>query len=167
MPYGWWIMNRIGFGFDSHRFVAGRPLMLAGVQVPHDKGLAGHSDGDAALHALIDALFAAAGLADIGDHFPPTDPQWKNVRSAEMVTEAFSEVTEMGWSVVNCDVTIVTEEPSLKEHKATMRERVADLLGLDATAVSVKAKTAEGMGPIGAGEGLAAFAVVLLEEADG
>jgi len=166
LPYGWRIMNRIGFGFDSHRFVEGRPLMLAGVRVPSEKGLAGHSDGDAALHALIDALFAAAGLADIGDHFPPTDPRWKDIRSSELVTDAFAEVTEMGWSVVNCDVTIVTEKPRLTEHKAIMRERIADLLGLETSAVAVKAKTAEGMGPIGAGEGLAAFAVVLLEEVD-
>ena len=160
-------MNRIGFGFDSHRFEKGKPLMLGGVEVPHDRGLAGHSDGDAALHALIDALFGAAGLADIGEHFPNTDPQWKGIASSELVTEAFAELTEMGWTVVNCDLTIVAEQPKLDEHKPVMRERIADLLGLDTSAVTVKAKTAEGMGLIGAGEGVAVFAVVLLEEAEG
>ena len=123
-------MNRIGFGFDSHRFEKGKPLMLGGVEVPHDRGLAGHSDGDAALHALIDALFGAAGLADIGEHFPNTDPQWKGIASSELVTEAFAELTEMGWTGVNCDL-------------------------------------AEGMGLVGAGEGVAVFTVVLLEEAEG
>ncbi|MHC4718787.1 MAG: 2-C-methyl-D-erythritol 2,4-cyclodiphosphate synthase, partial [Planctomycetota bacterium] len=146
-------MNRIGFGFDSHRFAEGRPLMLAGVNVPYGRGLAGHSDGDAALHALIDAMYSAAGLPDIGEHFPDTDPQWAKAASADLATEALSELTEMGWVVANCDVTIVLEEPSLKEYKPVMRERVADLLGLDTSVVSIKAKTAEGMGLLGAGEG--------------
>jgi len=160
-------MNRVGFGFDSHRFVSGRPLVLGGVRVEHDRGLAGHSDGDAALHALIDALFAAAGLGDIGEHFPDTDPRWKDADSAALLSEAMAELAQMGWEVVNCDVTIVAEAPRLGSYKEPMRQRIADLLGMDASAVSVKAKTAEGMGLVGAGEGLAAFAVVLLEEADG
>ena len=138
--------------------------MLAGVQVEHDRGLAGHSDGDAPLHALIDAMFAAAGLEDIGEHYPDTDPKWTDASGAALLSEAVTELAQMGWAVSNCDVTIVTEAPQLGKHKPQMRERVADLLGLDTSAVAVKAKTAEGMGPIGAGEGLAAFAVVLLEE---
>ena len=160
-------MIRVGFGFDSHRFVAGRPLMLCGVRVEHDRGLAGHSDGDAALHALTDALFAAAGLGDIGQHFPDTDPRWKDADSAALLEEAMAELAQMGWEVVNCDVTIVAETPRLEPYKEPMRQRIADLLGMDASAVSVKAKTAEGMGLVGAGEGLAAFALVLLEESDG
>jgi 2-C-methyl-D-erythritol 2,4-cyclodiphosphate synthase len=156
-------MNRTGFGFDSHRFVDGKPLKLAGVLVPHPQGLLGHSDGDAALHALIDAMFGAAGLADIGEQFPDTDPRWKDADSAVLLAEAVGLLLQMGWSVVNCDITIICQAPRLSTHKAAMRERIADQLGLDAQAVSVKAKTAEGMGFCGAGEGLAAFAVVLLE----
>jgi len=159
-------MKRIGFGFDSHRFAPGRPLVIAGVRVEHDRGLAGHTDGDAALHALIDAMFGAAGLADIGEHFPDTDPKWKDADSTVLLTEAVAEVTQMGWAIENCDLTIVAETPKLGAQKGVMRERIADLLGLDSSAVAVKAKTAEGMGFIGSGEGLAAFAVVLLEELD-
>jgi 2-C-methyl-D-erythritol 2,4-cyclodiphosphate synthase len=159
-------MNRVGFGYDCHRFVADRPLVLAGVRVKYGRGLAGHSDGDAALHALIDAMFSAAGLADIGDHFSDTDPKWKDVDSTVLVAEAVIELAQMGWMVVNCDITIVTEAPKLGKYKSKMRERVADLLGLDSSAACVKAKTAEGMDAIGAGEGLAAYAVVLLEELD-
>jgi len=157
-------MNRVGFGFDSHRFEAGRPLMLAGVQIEHDRGLAGHSDGDAALHALIDAMLGAAALGDIGEMFPDTDARWKDADSGKLVVEVIGHLAGMGWEVVNCDLTIVTETPRLEPHKAAMRERVADLLGADPISVGLKAKTAEGMGLIGAGEGLAAFAVVLIEE---
>lgn len=138
--------------------------MLAGVHVEHNLGLAGHSDGDAPLHALIDAMLGAAGLDDIGDMFPDTDPAWDNVDSDVMVTEVVSELARMGLIVINSDVTIITEAPKLTAHKQAMRERVADLLGTDTTNVSVKAKTAEGMGPIGTGEGLVALAVVLLED---
>jgi len=138
--------------------------MLAGIHVEHDLGLAGHSDGDAPLHALIDAMLGAAGLDDIGEMFPDTDPAWANVDSDVMVTEVVSELARLGLIVINSDVTIITEAPKLTAHKQAMRERVADLLGTDTTNVSVKAKTAEGMGPIGAGEGLVAFVVVLLED---
>ena len=157
-------MNRIGFGFDSHRFEAGRPLMLAGVRVACDRGLAGHSDGDAVLHALIDAMLGASALGDIGELFPDTDAKWAGADSGLMVTEVVDHISSMGWAVANCDVTVITEAPRLAEHKQAMRERIADLLGIDETVVGVKAKTAEGMGLVGAGEGLAAFAVVLLEE---
>lgn len=157
-------MNRIGFGFDSHRFVKGRALKLGGVEVKYDRGLGGHSDGDAAMHALIDAMFGPAGVGDIGEHFPDTEEKWKNADGTALLTEALNIVLLMGWAPVNCDLTIVTEKPNLSEYKQTMREKIADLLGLDFTAVSIKAKTAEGMGPIGAGEGLAVFAAVLMEE---
>ena len=157
-------MDRVGLGFDSHRFVTGRPLMLAGVRVEHDRGLAGHSDGDAALHALIDAILGAAGLGDIGEMFPDTDPAWAGVDSGTMLTEVVSDLARMGLVVANCDLTVIAEAPKLSRYKHAMQERVADLLGADTSVVSVKAKTAEGMGPIGAGEGLAAFAVVMIED---
>jgi 2-C-methyl-D-erythritol 2,4-cyclodiphosphate synthase len=157
-------MNRIGMGFDSHRFVKGRPLKLCGVSIDHELGLAGHSDGDAALHALIDAMLGASGMGDIGEHFPDTQKEWKNADSSLLVYEAMEIVLQSGWVPINCDVTIITEAPGLKMRRHERRERIADLLGLDSTAVSVKAKTAEGMGLIGGGEGLAAFAVVLMEE---
>lgn len=159
-------MNRVGFGFDSHRFADDRPLKLCGVPIEHDRGLAGHSDGDAPLHALIDAMLAAAGMGDIGDYFPDTDKKWKDADSSWMLSEAMQIVLLAGWAPVNCDLTIVTEAPKLKPQRTRMRERVADLLGLDSTSVSVKAKTADGMGPIGAGEGLVAWAIVLMEEID-
>jgi 2-C-methyl-D-erythritol 2,4-cyclodiphosphate synthase len=156
-------MNSTGFGFDSHRFVDGKPLKLGGVLVEHPQGLLGHSDGDAALHALIDAMLGAAGLGDIGEHFPDTEARWKDADSAMLLGEAVGLLLQMGWSVVNCDITIICQAPRLGAYKMAMRERIADQLGLDPQAVSVKAKTAEGMGFCGAGEGLAAFAVVLLE----
>ena len=158
-------MNRIGFGFDSHRFVEGRPLVLGGIRIEHDRGLAGHSDADAAMHAVIDAMLGAAGLDDIGEFFPDTDEKYKDADSSVMLVEVLGELAQMGMAVVNCDVTIVTEQPKLSAYKIPMRERIAELLGLDISVVSVKAKTAEGMGPIGSSEGLAAFAVVMVEEA--
>ena len=157
-------MNRVGLGFDSHRFEAGRPLLLGGIRIKHDKGLAGHSDADAVLHAIIDALFGAAAAGDIGEHFPDSDPAWAGADSATMLTEAQMLLAEMGWMVGNCDVTIICEAPKLGDLKFEMRQRIADLLGLDASFVSVKAKTAEGMGLVGKGDGVAAFAVVMLEE---
>jgi 2-C-methyl-D-erythritol 2,4-cyclodiphosphate synthase len=156
-------MNRTGFGFDSHRFVDGKPLKLCGVPVEHPQGLQGHSDGDAALHALMDAMFGAAGLGDIGEHFPDTDPKWKDADSVVLLGEAVGLLVQMGWSVINCDITIICQAPKLSPHKMAMREKIADQLGLDPMAVGVKAKTAEGMGFCGTGEGLAAYAVVLLE----
>ena len=138
--------------------------MLGGVRIEHDRGLAGHSDADAALHAVIDAMLGAAGLGDIGEFFPDTDKKNKNADSEIMLVSVLGEISQMGMEVVNCDVTIVAEAPKLTKYKMPMRERIADLLGLDISVVSVKAKTAEGMGLIGEGEGLAAFAVVLLEE---
>ena len=159
-------MIRIGFGFDSHRLEAGstKPLVVCGVKVPHEKGLVAHSDGDAPIHALIDAMFGAAGIGDIGEQFPDTNPRFANMDSLKLLTEAMTMLAEMGWVVVNADVTVVLQAPRLEAHKLPMRQRLADMLGLDTSMVSVKAKTAEGLGAIGAGDGLAAYAVVLLEE---
>ena len=159
-------MNRIGYGWDSHRFVEGRPLVLAGVKIEHDKGLLGHSDGDAALHALIDALLGAAGLGDIGEHFPDADPRYKDADSALLLTETMSLISQAGWGVVNCDLTVITQAPKMSPHKPALRERIADLVGVDAAQVSVKAKSNEGMGWIGRGEGLAVVAVVMVEQDD-
>ena len=139
--------------------------MLGGIRIKHDRGLDGHSDADAVLHAVIDAMLGAAGLGDIGEFFPDTDKKNTNADSGIMLVSVLGEIAQMGIEVANCDVTIVTEAPKLTKYKMPMRERIADLLGLDISVVSVKAKTAEGMGLIGSGEGLAAFAVVLLEEA--
>ena len=155
-------MNRVGFGYDSHRFVAGRPLMLGGVRVEHDFGLAGHSDADAVLHALTDAVLGAIGAGDIGELFPDSDPRWADADSSQFLTRAVALAAEGGFRVTNADVTVLAESPRLGEHKATMRDRIADLLGVRAENVAVKAKTNEGMGAIGRGEGIAALAAVLL-----
>jgi len=157
-------MARIGFGYDSHRFVAGRPLVLGGVRVVHEFGLAGHSDADAVLHAVIDALLGAAGLGDIGEHFPDSDDRYRNADSAALTAHAVGLVAAVGLRVTNCDVTIVTEQPKLGPYKPAMRNRIAELLRVEPAQVNVKAKTNERMGWIGQGEGLAATAVVLLEE---
>jgi len=157
-------MPRIGLGYDSHRFVAGRPLVLGGVRIAHAFGLAGHSDADAVLHAVIDALLGAAGLGDIGEHFPDSDERFRGADSAALTAHAVGLVSAAGLRVGNCDVTVVTELPKLGPHKQAMRERIAALLHVEPDRVSVKAKTNEKMGPIGQGEGMAAMAVVLLEE---
>ena len=157
-------MIRVGFGFDSHRFEPSKPLMLGGIRIEHDKGLAGHSDADAVLHALIDAMLGAAGLGDIGEFFPDTDEKWKDADSVTMTVNTLNEIALLGYGVASCDITVIAEQPKLQPYKLKMRERIAEILGLETSAVSVKAKSAEGMGFIGAGEGLAAFAVVVLEE---
>lgn len=156
-------MQRIGMGYDSHRFAPGRPLVLGGVRIEHDRGLAGHSDADAALHALTDAILGALGEDDIGQHFPDTDPQWKDADSSRFVRHAVELAGRRGWSVANCDLTIVAEQPKLGPHKQAMKHRIAELLGVPAERVAVKAKTNERMGWIGRGEGLAVMAAVLLE----
>jgi len=158
-------MSRIGFGYDSHRFITGRPLILGGVWVEYDLGLAGHSDADAVLHAVIDALLGAAGLGDIGEHFPDSDERFRNANSAMLLAHATGLVAAAGYRVANCDVTIITELPKLGPYKPAMRERIAVLLNVEPTQVNVKAKTNEKMGWIGQAEGLAATAVVLLGEA--
>jgi 2-C-methyl-D-erythritol 2,4-cyclodiphosphate synthase len=156
-------MIRIGTGYDSHRFDAARDLVLGGVQIPDHPGLAGHSDGDAIAHAVIDAVLGAAAAGDVGSHFPPTDPRWKGADSIELLTIATHAVRQLGWRVVNVDVTVVCESPKIRPHADQMCARLADGLGLLAEQVSVKGKTNEGMGWIGAGEGLAVHAVALIE----
>ncbi len=154
---------RIGVGYDSHRFAPGRRLVLGGVEVPHALGLAGHSDADAVAHAVTDAVLGAAALGDIGTHFPPSDERWRDADSLELLRHAVALAAAAGWAVANVDVTVICETPRLGAHVPAMRERLAAALGVAAGAVSIKAKTNEGMGWIGRAEGLAAMAVVLLQ----
>ena len=153
---------RVGLGWDRHRLVAGRRLVLGGMEIPHDRGLEGHSDGDVLLHAVVDALLGAAGLGDIGDRFPPSDPKWKDADSRSLLAEALAEVRRADWTPVNVDMVLVAEAPRLGERKAALAAGVASLLGLPPGAANLKAKTAEGLGPEGAGECMEAHAVVLL-----
>lgn len=154
---------RIGEGWDTHQLVSGRPLVLGGVTIPHSHGLLGHSDADALLHAITDALLGGAGLGDIGSHFPDTDPAFRGADSVILLQEAARRVRAAGWRPVNIDSTIVAQAPRLASHIAAMRERIAAALGLPADAVNVKAKTAEGMGPVGEGRAIEARAVCLLQ----
>lgn len=153
---------RTGMGFDVHRLAAGEELWLGGVLVPHDKGLAGHSDADVALHALVDALLGAVGEGDIGSHFPPSDPQWRGASSGRFVEHAAALVDTAGYRIVNVDLTIICEAPKIGPHRDAMRARVAELLEIDVCGVSVKATTTEGLGLTGRGEGIAAQAVATL-----
>jgi 2-C-methyl-D-erythritol 2,4-cyclodiphosphate synthase len=150
---------RIGIGYDAHRLVPDRPLVLGGVTIPHDRGLAGHSDADVLLHALADALLGAAALGDLGGHFPDTDPEWEGADSLALLSTVVEEVGEAGYVPHNVDATVVLERPKLRPHIDSMRENIADGLGLDPAAVSVKATTNEGLGAVGAEEGAAAHAV--------
>ena len=156
----------IGIGYDSHRFAEGRPLVLGGVRIPHELGLAGHSDADAVCHALTDALLGAAGLGDIGAHFPPDDARWKDADSLELLRRVVALLAERGLAPGNVDVTVVCEAPRLGPHRDAMRARLAGVLGLDAARVSVKGKSNEGMGWIGRGEGIAALAVAMVVASD-
>ena len=153
----------IGFGYDSHRLVAGRPLILGGVHVEHELGLEGHSDADVLTHAVIDALLGAAGLGDIGERFPDTDERWRDADSIELLREVGAVLRAEGLRVVNVDVTVVLERPKLLPHRPAMRARLAEALGLDERRVNVKATTGEGMGFVGRGEGAAAMAVAAVE----
>ncbi len=153
---------RIGEGWDTHALVTGRPLVLGGVTIPHSHGLLGHSDADALLHAITDALLGAAGLGDIGQHFPDTDAQFQGADSAELLQQAARRVAAAGWAIVNIDSTIVAQAPKLAPHIPAMRVRIAAVLGLAEGAVNVKAKTAEKMGPVGEGRAIEARAVCLL-----
>jgi len=157
---------RIGQGFDVHRFAApedARPLMLMGCEIPNDRGLLGHSDADVMLHALMDALLGAAGLGDIGQHFPDTDPAFKGADSARLLERVMGDLSERGWRVVNADVCLIGERPKIGAHRLRMRDRVAPILGIPAENLNVKATTTEKLGFTGRGEGLAAQAVVLIE----
>ncbi|MDP3629211.1 MAG: 2-C-methyl-D-erythritol 2,4-cyclodiphosphate synthase [Hydrogenophaga sp.] len=153
---------RVGEGWDVHALVEGRKLILGGVEIPYEKGLLGHSDADALLHAITDALLGAAGLGDIGRHFPDTDPQFKGADSAVLLAEAAARVRARGWQIGNVDSTIVAQAPKMAPHIAAMRERIAAVLGLSADQVNVKAKTAEKLGPVGEGLSIEARAIVLL-----
>ncbi|MEE9284257.1 MAG: 2-C-methyl-D-erythritol 2,4-cyclodiphosphate synthase [Dehalococcoidia bacterium] len=155
---------RIGIGYDIHRFEEGRPLVLGGVPIPGETGLGGHSDADALLHAIIDALLGAAGLGDIGQHFPADDPAYRDADSLELLASAVAMVAEAGLRVESVDATVIAERPRLAPHLAGMRERIADTLGAPPARVNVKATTNEGIGALGRGEGIAALAVALLDE---
>jgi len=154
----------IGQGIDAHRFGAGRPLVLGGVRVPHKEGLVAHSDGDVAIHALCDALLGAAGLGDIGRHFPDTDATYAGIDSRVLLRQVVGRLTERGLAVHNVDLTIVAQRPRLASYVADMNRVLAGDLGCPAERVNVKATTTEGMGFTGRGEGIAALAVVMLQE---
>jgi len=154
---------RTGMGFDAHRFIAGDHVWLCGVKIPHDKGLKGHSDADAGLHALTDAILGAIGAGDIGQHFPPSDPKWRGANSAQFLEHAAGLMRDMGGTVTHCDVTLICEKPKVGPHRDAMRGRIAEILGVDLARVSVKATTTEGMGFTGRGEGLAAQAVATIK----
>ena len=153
---------RFGLGYDSHAFGAKRPLVLGGVKIKHTSGLKGHSDGDAVAHAVMDALLGAAAMGDVGRLFPDTDPRWKGADSLQLLADVRRRVVAAGYSIVNVDVTVITEQPKLAPHADTMRARLATVLGVASGAVSVKAKTNEGLDDIGKGKGLQVFAVAAL-----
>ena len=154
---------RIGQGYDVHAFTEGRPLILGGVTVPYDKGLAGHSDADVLLHAICDALLGAAGLGDIGKHFPDTDPAYAGADSRELLRKVISLVIAQGLKVVNLDSTVIAQAPKLASYIDTMRANIADDLDVSLDCVNVKATTTEKLGFTGRGEGIAAMAIVLLD----
>ena len=155
---------RVGVGTDIHRLAEERKLMLGGVQVPFGMGLLGHSDGDAVLHAVVDALLGAAGMGDIGTFFPDTDPKWKDADSKTFLFAVKEKLTEKKWEVVNVDVTIHAEQPRLEPFKGQIKRVIAGLLGIDFNAVNIKAKTNNGLGEIGTGEAIGATAVAMLRK---
>ena len=155
---------RVGEGWDTHALVEGRPLMLGGVQIPFEKGLLGHSDADVLLHAITDALLGAAGLGDIGQHFPDTDATYKGADSAKLLRTAYEHVKQLGWHLGNVDCTIVAQAPKLAPHRSDIRSSIAKALGMAESQVNVKAKTAEKMGPVGEGLSMEARAVVLIHK---
>jgi 2-C-methyl-D-erythritol 2,4-cyclodiphosphate synthase len=156
---------RIGEGWDTHALVPGRKLMLGGIEIPHDRGLLGHSDADALLHAITDAVLGAAGLGDIGRHFPDTDAAFAGADSSLLLAEAARRVRAAGWDIGNVDSTIVAQAPKMAPHIPAMRERIAAALAIAVDCVNVKAKTAEKMGPVGEGRAIEARAVCLLQRA--
>jgi 2-C-methyl-D-erythritol 4-phosphate cytidylyltransferase / 2-C-methyl-D-erythritol 2,4-cyclodiphosphate synthase len=155
-------MIRTGTGYDVHRLATGEELWLCGIKIAHDKGLAGHSDADVGLHALTDAILGAAALGDIGDHFPPTDPQWRGASSDRFLAHAVKLASEAGFALSNVDLTLICEAPKIGPHRLAMRQRVAEILGVDVDAVSIKATTTEKLGYTGRGEGIAAQAIATL-----
>ena len=159
-------MSLVGIGYDSHRLAPGRRLILGGVEIPHEQGLDGHSDADVLTHALIDALLGAAGLGDIGEHYPDTDERYRDADSVELLRTVVASIADAGLVVVNVDCTVVMEAPKLSPHKQEIRTRLAAALGLPQERVNVKASTGEGIGFVGRGEGVAALAVASLRLAD-
>jgi len=158
-------MIRIGLGHDTHRLGPGAGLVIGGITIPHDRAAIGHSDADVLLHALTDALLGAAALGDIGEMFPDTDPANRGRDSADMLRRAMARVAEAGWRIVNLDCVVFAQRPKILPHRAAIRERIAEILGIDDSAVWLKAKTGEGVGPIGEELAIAAECVVLIERA--
>lgn len=154
---------RVGFGYDVHRLVEGRPLVLGGVTIPHTLGLDGHSDADVLVHALMDALLGAAGLRDIGYYFPPSDPAFKGADSVQLLTKVVELLREEGWRPVNVDMTLLAERPKINPHVEAMRAKLSEALGIEPRRVGIKATTNESLGFVGREEGMAAHAVALLE----
>ena len=155
--------SRSGIGYDSHRFAEGRRLILGGVEIPSDRGLTGHSDADVLTHAVIDALLGAAGLGDIGQHFPDTDERWRDADSMELLAEVCTFLEDHGWTIGHLDATVVCEAPKLGPHRDAIRRSLAERAGLKALDVNVKFTTNEGMGWVGSGEGAAAMAIATVE----
>lgn len=159
--------QRTGIGYDLHPLVAGRRLVLGGVEIPYERGLLGHSDADALCHAITDALLGAAGLGDIGQHFPDTDPQYKDARSLNLLRRAVKMVWREKMGVVNVDATVIAEEPLLTPYLPKMRAAIAEVLGVEPDRVNLKATRSEGLGPLGAKQAVAALAVLTLDESSG
>jgi 2-C-methyl-D-erythritol 2,4-cyclodiphosphate synthase len=157
---------RVGQGYDVHRLVEGRRLVLGGEEIPFHFGLEGHSDADVLLHALGDALLGAAGLGDLGEHFPPGEERWRGASSIDLLAHILALVRAAGWQVLSCDLTLIAEAPRLAPYRDRIRQRLGGLLGVEPTAVGLKATTNEGLGALGRGEGMAALAVVLLGDRD-
>jgi 2-C-methyl-D-erythritol 4-phosphate cytidylyltransferase / 2-C-methyl-D-erythritol 2,4-cyclodiphosphate synthase len=155
---------RSGSGFDVHRLVAGEELWLCGIRIPHGKGLAGHSDADVAMHALTDAILGALALGDIGDHFPPSDPQWKGASSDRFLVHALTLAAQEGYSLANADITIICEAPKIGPHRQAMRSQLSEIMDTEVSRISVKATTTELLGFTGRGEGIAAQAIVTFEK---
>jgi 2-C-methyl-D-erythritol 2,4-cyclodiphosphate synthase len=155
---------RVGFGYDVHAFVTGRPLFLGGIEIPYLFGLQGHSDADVLLHAICDALLGAIGEGDIGKHFPDTDPQYRDIRSTVLLKRVINKIKEKGFHLVNIDATIVAQKPKLSEFILRIVKQIADILEIEPGRVNVKATTTEGLGFAGRGEGIGAYAVALVEE---
>jgi 2-C-methyl-D-erythritol 2,4-cyclodiphosphate synthase len=153
---------RVGQGFDVHAFCEGRPLMLGGVEIPFELGLAGHSDADVLIHAICDALLGAAGLGDIGHHFPDNDPRFAGIDSTKLLSAVMEEIGSRGWRIGNVDATVIAQRPKLAPYIGAMRQRLAEVAGIDAGEMNIKATTTERLGFTGRGEGIAAQAVVLL-----
>lgn len=157
---------RVGLGYDVHQLVENRKLILGGVEIPFEKGLLGHSDADVLVHALMDAMFGAIGMGDIGQHFPDTDPQYKGANSMKLLEACRDKIAEKGYGVYNLDVTICAQAPKMAPHLLNMRQNIADTLGIDISMVNIKATTTEHLGFVGDGKGMSAYATCLLEEID-